>query len=55
MVETPFVGSCVATILSIFSPIDPTSEKLVLLLFGCLAKLAGGRIMSEDTAVTCTF
>lgn len=31
MVETPFVGSCVATLLSIFASIDLTSEKLVLL------------------------
>ena len=31
MVETPFVGSCVETLLSIFASIDFTSEKLVLL------------------------
>jgi len=31
MVEAPFVGSCVATLLSIFFLIDLTSEKLVLL------------------------
>lgn len=41
MVETPFVGSCVATLLSIFLPIDLTPEKLVLLHFGCLANSQG--------------
>ena len=56
MVETPVVGSCVATLLSSSRASILTSENLLLLhsIF-FLSKLAGGRIMSADTAVTCTF
>lgn len=56
MVETPFVGSCAASLLSSCRASILTSENLLLLhsIF-FLSKLAGGRIMSADTAVTCTF
>lgn len=58
MVGTPFVGSCVGGIVTFLSScIDSHVSKPVPATFDLffLLKLTGGRIMSADTAVTCTF